>query len=85
MSRMTDLVKAAADALDDGQDPFHGAFLLDNGVTLDECFTLSELLAVGARLVAFGLENPTLMLAAMNGAQMATAYQNLNDALGKMR
>lgn len=45
--------------------------------------TLSELLAVGARVVAFGLDHPTVLLGTLNGAQMAAAYQQLNAAIDK--
>lgn len=81
---MTDLVSAAADAMEAGCDPFHTSFLTDHDVTFDECMTLSEILAVGARLVAFGIENPTVMLGALNGAQMAAAYQQLSAALDRV-
>jgi len=84
MNRTADLIKAAADALDDGRDPFQQAFLVDHDVTFDECMILSQLLAVGGRLVAFGIENPTVMLGALNGAQMAAAYQQLSAALHRV-
>lgn len=52
------LLRAAADALDDGRDPLANPFLSDNGVTLDQCYSLAEQLAIGARIVAAGIENP---------------------------
>lgn len=48
--RSTDLLKKAADALDDGQIPLMNPFLADNEVTLDECYNLGDQLAMGARL-----------------------------------
>jgi hypothetical protein len=51
VSRGQDLLLAAADALDDGQDPFATPFLSEHNVTLDECYTLGEQLASGARMM----------------------------------
>lgn len=58
MTRRTELLTAAAAALDDGQNPLMPPFLDEHSVTLDECFSLAEQLAIGARLVAYGLDNP---------------------------
>lgn len=58
MARRTELLNAAADALDDGQIPLVDPFLSEHEVTLDECFSLAQQLAIGARLVAYGLEHP---------------------------
>lgn len=52
------LLRAAADALEDGRDPLINPFLSENEVTLDQCFSLAEQLAIGARIVAAGIENP---------------------------
>jgi len=55
VSRRTELLLAATEALAEGTDPFHESFLVDHGVTLDECYDLSEQLALGARaLVVMG-------------------------------
>lgn len=81
--RLTEILTAAADAMEDGMDPFDTAFLADNHVTLDECMTMAELLALGARLVAFGLEHPDVARGALNDAALASAYGALNDALMK--
>jgi hypothetical protein len=64
------LLRLAADALDDGQSPLANPFLSENGVTLDQCMTMAELLATGARIVAAGIEDPrspqgTVMLTTM--------------------
>jgi hypothetical protein len=48
------LLRAAADALDDGQIPLMNPFLSEHEVTLDQCMSL----AIGARIVAAGIENP---------------------------
>jgi hypothetical protein len=53
-TRMRSLVKAAAEALDDGKDPFDGWFLDENKVTLDEAYELADTTAMALRL-AFGL------------------------------
>ena len=56
--RMGDLLREAADTLDGQEHPFTPAWLGAHDVTLDECVSLAELLAVGARTVAYGLEHP---------------------------
>lgn len=48
--RTKQLLTAVAAALDDGMDPFEVDFLSEHNVTFDECHTLAEALAVGARL-----------------------------------
>lgn len=47
--RINELLLAAADALDDGRDPFSTEWLSTNNVTADECFALSESMAVAVR------------------------------------
>ena len=58
MSRATDLLRAAALTLDTGEDPFTAAFLGENEVTLEEAIRLTHQLAIGARMVAHGLDKP---------------------------
>jgi len=58
MIRRTELLNAAAEALEAGEDPLATPFLSEHGVTLDECVSLAQQLAIGARLVAYGLEHP---------------------------
>lgn len=84
-SRLIELLNRAADAMEDGQDPFDLSFLSDHDVAAYECITMADLLALGARLVAFGLDNPKIALGAINGARMAAAYQALTDALDKWK
>jgi hypothetical protein len=70
MSRMPDLLRKAADALDDGQIPLMNPFLADNDVTFTECMDMADLMAVGARVVAWALDNPRHAAAAFQGARM---------------
>lgn len=56
-ARRRKLLLAAAFSLDEGEDPFHGSFLSKHKVTLDEAYDLSELLAMGARMVLKSLED----------------------------
>ncbi len=48
-NRVRELLLKAAEAMEDGRDPFSGDFLSANNVTLDECYTLSEQLATITR------------------------------------
>lgn len=56
-----ELLRKAADALDDGIDPFSGSFLRENNVSSDQCGALTDMLAIGARMVADGIEEPNTM------------------------
>jgi hypothetical protein len=53
-----ELLRKAAEALNDGRDPLTNPFLSEHDVTLDECYDLASHLALGARIVAAGLANP---------------------------
>lgn len=46
MNRLDGLLLKAAQALENGADPFSHSFLVENKVTLDECMTLSERIAI---------------------------------------
>lgn len=59
--RSAELLRLAADALVDGQDPLHISFLREHDVTADECMTLADFLAIGARMVAKAIESPKSM------------------------
>lgn len=54
---MTDMVRAryliekAREALDDGRDPLSTSFLVENNVTLDEAYKLSDTMSLGLDLV----------------------------------
>lgn len=52
------LLRKAAEALEHGEDPFAGVFLAGNNVPFGQCMTLAEHLAIGARIVAYGIEHP---------------------------
>lgn len=53
-----ELLRLAATALEDGRNPLASPFLSDNDVTLDQCLSLADQLAIGARIVAGGIEHP---------------------------
>jgi hypothetical protein len=84
VSRQSDLLKAAADALEDGRSPLEGAFLGENEVTLDELFDLADWLAIGARLTAWAIENPRLAGAAASGAYDGMTMDTITRLLRKM-
>lgn len=84
MSRTSELLKAAADALDDGRDPLTTPFLSDHAVTLDECYDLAEWLAVGAQLMAWAIENPRQARTAASGATDAMRMDVITRVLGKL-
>lgn len=73
MTRRTELLMAAADALESGDDPFSGAFLGEHEVTSDECMNLARQLAIGARVVARGLDSPRSPEGTATLMTMATA------------
>jgi hypothetical protein len=70
MSRMSSLLREAADALNDGRDPLTAPFLDEYDVTLDECYDLAGFLAIGAQMVAWAMDNPKVAVAAIQGAKM---------------
>jgi hypothetical protein len=58
MSSSAELLRKAAEALEAGEDPFNDNFLSRNEVTFDQCMSLGQQLAIGARIVAEGIEHP---------------------------
>jgi hypothetical protein len=56
MASSPELLRLAAEALDEGTDPFNTAFLIEHEVTFDQCMALSRQLALGARIVARAFE-----------------------------
>lgn len=58
MASTAGLLRKASEALERAEDPFSGEFLRDNDVTFDQCMTLSQMMALGARVVAKALEQP---------------------------
>jgi hypothetical protein len=65
-----ELLRKAAEALEDGRSPLASSFLSEHDVTLDQLHALAGQLAIGARIVAAGIERPrsaegTAMMRAM--------------------
>jgi hypothetical protein len=83
MSRSSELLKAAAAHLENGGDPFH-EFLADNDVTIDECFDLADSLAMGARLIAWAMENPRQAGIAARGGADFMKMDAITRALAKI-
>lgn len=54
-----ELLRKAATALDEGDDPFGGSFLAAHDVSFDECMTLALNLATGARIIAYAISHPS--------------------------
>ena len=54
-----ELLRNAADALELGDNPFGEHFLHQNEVTADQCLALCQQLAIGARMVANALAQPS--------------------------
>lgn len=84
MSRTSELLKAAADALEEQRSPFDGSFLTEHGVTYDECMDLADSLAIGARLYAWAIENPQQAVAAAEGASIGMRLDLIKRALEKL-
>ncbi|HXJ24453.1 MAG TPA: hypothetical protein VNH17_02075 [Streptosporangiaceae bacterium] len=55
MASTVKLLELAADALERGEDPFSTAFLGKHEVEFDQCMSMAEQLAIGARIVARAL------------------------------
>lgn len=53
-----ELLRKAAAALNNGENPLSTGFLTENSVTLDEVLLLAEQLAQGAEIIARGIEKP---------------------------
>lgn len=70
MSRMSGLLRDAADALDDGQIPLANPFLAEHDVTFDECMDMAGLMSAGARIVAWAMDNPKIAAAAFRGLKL---------------
>lgn len=49
-TRESELLRLAAEAMDDGRSPFDSGFLIEHGVTLDEVYDLSETIARATRI-----------------------------------
>jgi hypothetical protein len=84
MSRSSELLKAAADALDDGRNPLDTSFLTEHQVTLYECVDLAEWMAIGAALMAWAIENPRQARTAVAGATDAMRMDIITRVLRKL-
>jgi len=84
-ARLTALLTAAADEMDKGCDPFDAGFIADHQISHEENGTLAGLLALGARLIAFGLDRPDLAAAALDATHLAGASEELVHSLARWR
>jgi hypothetical protein len=79
VTRIEELLEAAASALDEAIDPFSHSFLVEHSVTSSECFALSEQLAVAARLYVILKRNHldtlgALMAEMVGGPELGAAF-----------
>lgn len=49
MNRIHELLLKCAENLENGCDPLHSEFLMENNITADECFILAEQMAVAIK------------------------------------
>ena len=82
MSRMSSLLRKAAEALDDGQIPLMNPFLADNDVTFHECMDLAGLMAAGAQVIAWAMDNPKIAAAAFRGMQLQALVTLIEQRAG---
>jgi hypothetical protein len=85
MSRSTELLKAAAEALESGEDPFGFSFLSEHDVESGECLDLADSLALGARLMAWAMDNPKQAVVAVQGASNWMSMDAITRALSKIK
>lgn len=83
--RMAELLNAAADVLDNGEHPFCDEFLSEREVTLDECFDMAELMACGARVIAWAVASPRDAAAFLASGSAGMALSAITEALGKIQ
>jgi hypothetical protein len=84
MSRSADLLKAAAGALEGGEDPFGLHFLNEHDVESGECLDLADSLALGARILAWAMEHPRQAVLAVQGAGDVMMMDAVTRALAKL-
>jgi hypothetical protein len=84
MSRSSELLKAAAAALEDGNDPFARSFLVEHDVTFDECMDMADSLALGATLIAWAMEHPKEAVAAARGAGTGLKHHAFMRAMDRL-
>jgi hypothetical protein len=85
MSRSAQLLKAAADALERGEDPLHFSFLSEHDVESGECLDLADSLALGARLIAWAMENPLKAAAFARNGSAGIALDEITRAMSKIK
>jgi hypothetical protein len=84
VSRRADLLRAAADGLDDANHPFCDEFLSGNKVTFDECFEMAEDMAAGARVLAWAIDNPRDAAAFLASGSAGMALNAVTEALARI-
>jgi hypothetical protein len=84
MSRMADLLDKAAEALEQGDDPFHFSFLSEHEVESGECIDMASLMATGARIMAWVSRNPAKAGAFMEHGASGLAYKAFMDAMDRL-
>ena len=84
MSRQAELLRAAADGLDNGSQPFCDQFLGEHDVTSDECMEMAELMAEGARAVAWAMDHPREAAAFLSAGSAGMTMDVITRALKKV-
>jgi hypothetical protein len=84
MTRQSELLKAAAEALENGEDPFALHFLSEHEVTADECFDMADKIASGARIVAWATENPRRAAKFLESGSAGVAMSAITEALRRI-
>ncbi len=84
MMRIAQLLREAAAHLENMGDPFSESWLRAHKVTDDECSTLSETLAVGARIVAWILDHPQEAGTLINSAHLVAVQHELTTAAQRL-
>jgi hypothetical protein len=83
--RQAYLLRRAADGLDNGEHPFGDEFLSGNQVTADECFDMAGLMAAGARVVAWAIDNPRDAAAFLSSGSAGMAMSAITEAMARIR
>lgn len=82
--RQSELLRAAADGLDKGEHPFCDSFLGEHEVTLDECFEMAEMMAAGARVIAWAIDSPRDAAVFLSSGSAGMAMNAVTKALAKI-
>jgi hypothetical protein len=84
VSRSSKLLRAAADALENGVDPFSAGFLSEHDVTFDEVSDLADRMAIGAQVTAWAIENPRRAMRIVQAGLLGARADVINEALTKL-